>query len=277
MKSVTYVKRLKCYLCPDFTRPGRSLSTFRLSTFGLLLTFNFALITIQCGLDIEDPTPPLPPIWVEKSLPEEWPERGIDAHESGGIFMEWESKSDADIATYYLYRAIQDEWSDSIGDFTLISQLVTNTSPVMNFIDREVKFSTKYSYKLRAESSSGSLSDYSDSVFYVLLPPIEFETMVPNGQDCYLSNNRALFWQNELDMQLEDYCLTILGEDNRFILRIILAPSNFIGVQESWVIPESTILSNGRYKWRIDFGAQYFQDKESAGSESSWAVFRITE
>ena len=56
--------------------------------FRVHLTFSLSLLTIQCGLNIEDSTPPSPPVWVQKSLPEEWPEPGIDAHESGGIFLE---------------------------------------------------------------------------------------------------------------------------------------------------------------------------------------------
>jgi hypothetical protein len=34
------------------------------------------IVLIGCGFDVEDPTPPSPPMWVEKSLLEEWPERG---------------------------------------------------------------------------------------------------------------------------------------------------------------------------------------------------------
>ena len=103
----------------------------------LLLTFIFALVTNQCGLDIEDPTPPSPPVWVQKSLPNEWPERGIDAHESGGIFLEWEPSLQEDIVAYSVYRSIQFEELDSLGDDELIARLEVDSNMKHEYVDQQ--------------------------------------------------------------------------------------------------------------------------------------------
>ena len=100
---------------------------FRSSTFRLLLSlifFNF----ISCGLDIEDPTPPSTPVWVQKSLPEIWPERGIDAHESGGIFLEWEPNPEDDIEAYSIFRAERFEEDDSLGKYELLTVIPIETN-----------------------------------------------------------------------------------------------------------------------------------------------------
>jgi len=120
-------------------------STFRPLTFGLLLIFHFSFFTFHsCGLDIEDPTPPSPPVWVQKSLPEEWPERGIDAHESGGIYLEWEPNLEEDVTSYYIYRAHWNEDLGGVSNYTLLLKMGVSTYPLTEYIDTEITEEVRY-------------------------------------------------------------------------------------------------------------------------------------
>lgn len=239
-----------------------------------LLTFNFSFLTIQCGLDVEDPTPPSPPVWVQKSLPEEWPERGIDAHESGGIFIEWHSNPSDDIIAYHLYRAALNEALDSLGGYELIVRLETSTNTRTEYLDEQAITWVEYFYRLKSEDDSGNLSEYSDSVSYKLMQSITLPTMNPNGHSMILGNERTLSWIYRHGIAMEDYCISVLTQDNQFLYREIFQPTNYLGGVESWDIPAEVELTPGQlYKWRIDMGAKYHNSLETNGSESPWAEF----
>jgi hypothetical protein len=239
-----------------------------------LLTFNLSFLTIQCGLDIEDPTPPTPPVWVQKSLPEEWPERGIDAHESGGIFLEWESGEDENISAYWIYRAEYSSYKDSLGVYLVISIVETESKSSSEYIDANVDTRTRYFYKMKAKDLSGNESAFSDSIGYQLLPHIYPFQMKPNGQTEELNSLRLLEWDYNYNIEMENYCLTLLCEQNNLINRVILTPTNYVDATESWEIPDSVNLEiNQVYRWRIDTGAIYMNGVEGAGSESAWATF----
>jgi hypothetical protein len=256
-------------------RPRCSPSTFRLSTFGLLLTFNLSLIIIQsCGLDIEDPTPPSPPVWVQKSLPEEWPERGIDAHESGGIYLEWEASTEEDIASYLIYSTQYYSVIDSLGEYEVLVTIETSLSFYLEYLDSEVLPSEVHFYKIKAKNSAGNISEFSEAIQYSLHNPINSEMMSPNGQDALLEADRTLIWQNYYTNTTENYILTIINKSNEKIVRIELQPKSYFGGIESWTIPDSLYLRSGlNYKWRIDTGADYVNKCEKSGSESTWAIF----
>jgi len=241
----------------------------------MFFTFNFSLLIFNCGLDIEDPTPPSPPIWVQKSLPEEWPERGIDAHESGGIFLEWLSNPDEEnITSYYIYRAEYFELNDSIGDYELLINVSDSSIPQHQFVDRTVSLRVKYFFKLMAENFSQNFSAFSDSLAYTLLPTINAGTMIPNGFLEILGADRILTWNGNYYFDTEEYCVTILDNEDFIVFRTMLSPRNYLAGDETWIIPhEITLLSATVYKWRIDMGGQYIEDLESAGSESPWATF----
>ncbi len=257
-------------------RPCWSLSTFRLSTFGLLLTFNFAFLISACGLDVEDPTPPSPPVWVQKSLPEEWPERGIDAHESGGIYLEWEPNPD--INTYIIFRSHYYEVSDSLGEYEELIRIENDFTTPMKYLDSEVTIGTDYYYKIKSMDISKNLSAYSDSLGYSLSPALSINTMSPNGASATLNINRSLSWNYSISLELENYCLTLLSQDNNLILRVVLSPTNYVDGPESFQIPDSIRLEPLQaYKWRIDTGAKYSNEIETAGSESQWATFLYPE
>ena len=240
------------------------------------IIFNFSLLIFHsCGLDVEDPTPPSPPQWVQKSLPEEWPERGIDAHESGGIFLEWVSNPvNENIASYHIYRAQYFEIQDSVGSFVSIARLDAGELPKMEYIDVNPTRSIMMKYIISAENSSGICSEFSDIISYTLLEPIDFGMMWPNRRSQPLAISRILGWRNFYLNEVEIYILTLMYEDNRLVSRVVLQPENYFSGEENWQIPDSIHLEpEFVYKWRIDVGSKIIHNQETAGSESFWAAF----
>jgi hypothetical protein len=230
-----------------------------------------------CGFDVEDPTLPAQPQWVPKSLPESWPERGIDAHETGGIILEWEPNPENDIVAYNIYRAIWYAISDSFGDYEMIYRLETEANMRLSYVDVFAFGRTRYAYKINAEDASVNLSEFSDSLSYMILPRTGNESMIPNCLTCILPENRELSWHSYIGMEMEDYYITVLTEQDELVLRVRSNPGNYIGSRDQWQIPVEVILHNGnRYKWRIDTGADYIDKLETSGSESLWATFLYT-
>ncbi len=241
----------------------------------MLFTFHFSLLIFNsCGLDIEDPTPPSAPVWVQKSLPGIWPERGIDAHESGGIYLEWEANPDEDIVAYNIYRATYFNVNDSMGSYELIARLETSPSAELCYLDEELQIRTKYSYKIKSQDEGDNFSDYSDSLSYTLLPQINFSRMSPNGLLDTLDVARHLSWHYGYNIEMENYYISILAGENKIVARESLLPGNYIDGHETWQIPtEIPLISDQLYWWRIDTGARYMEGSETAGSESQWAAF----
>jgi hypothetical protein len=241
----------------------------------LLLTINFLFLTLQsCGLDVEDPTPPSPPVWVQKSLPEEWPEQGIDAHETGGIFMEWQSNHNQGIIAYLIYRAKYFEESDSLGEYVVLSRIETDLYTGLSYIDSDLLLGTKYFYKLKAEDNSENRSDFSESLGFSLLPQIPIGTMTPNGLLDTLDGEVKLIWRYDNNVEMEDYCLTLTNLNADCVFREVFNPGNYLDGTEQRIIPTSVVFEPGQiYLWRIDTGAKYVDGLETAASESPWATF----
>jgi len=239
-----------------------------------LLTFTFLFLIISCGFDVEDPTPPSAPVWVQKSLPEEWPERGIDAHESGGIFLEWEPRAEENIEACHLYRAQYYDVEDSLGAYELIRTIDYNDQTANSYVDSYLFTRTKYYYKLRAEDTAGNMSLFSDSTFYTLLPQISLEGMEPNGSLDTLTDNQEFSWRYSYHVEMEVYTVTIIDSQGNLVLRQMLTPGNYVSGNETWLPHGQKEMQSGEvYQWRIDASAIYSNRLESTGSESQWASF----
>jgi len=251
-------------------------SLFPQSLIIVIILISFPLFVINCGFDVEDSTSPSAPIWVQKSLPGDWPERGIDAHESGGIYLEWEPNSEGNIAAYLIFRAELFEKNDSLGEYELLANIETESITAYEYLDQSIQISIRYFYKLKAIDSSNNESDFSDSVTYMLFPSVLLNTMNPNNITTALNYDRTLSWSDysHTYIELEDYCVTLLTQKGDFITRLIIQPSNYVGGREEWNIPSNIELESGViYQWRIDLGANYSNGVELTGSESSWAKF----
>jgi hypothetical protein len=243
-----------------------------------LLIFNFSLLISNCGLDIEDPTPPSPPTWVQKSLPEEWPERGIDAHESGGIYLEWLSNpTDEDVQSYMIFRMEYFDAKDSLSDYELLSRIETEISNTGEYIVPASPTNRRYYYVLVAEDAAECQSTPSDTLNYMRFTALRSDWMFPNGLSSPLDPDRELKWHYYYAVEMENFTLTVLNAENNLILRRELTPSNYVGGVEVFTIPDTIVLLSGNvYKWRVDLGACYVAGRETAGSESPWATFLYT-
>ena len=240
----------------------------------LIVIFQISLIFFSCGLDVEVPTPPSPPTWVQKSLPVEWPERGIDAYANGGIYLEWEDDNGDNVKAYEIYRAVFFDLQDSLEDFELLVHLNLNTLQNWEYVDYEVSAGIQYCYVIRAVDQSGVFSTASDSIHYSLLTAINIANMFPNARNDQLPDDRKLRWSYNYVIEMEDYIITILSDDNELITRQIFTPQNYLGWTEYWQIADEIGLDSGAvYRWRVDVGAKYVEGVELAGSESNWATF----
>lgn len=233
------------------------------------------LILLGCGYDVEDSTSPDPPQWVPKSLPEEWPEQGIDAYEGGGVVVEWYANDkDQNVKEYKLYRSRHSDFSGSSNQFEMIASQLDIGSDVYQIIDQNIEFGEIYEYKLRCVDISDYSSEFSNSIMYLPYIPTNPATMTPNGHNQTLASDRSLQWKYSYNTPMEDYTLTILDEFDQFIFRRQFLPGNYTGEIEEFVIPDSVYFVMGRtYKWRVDLSGSYQDGRERAGSESPWAIF----
>ena len=238
----------------------------------------FAIILFSCGLDVEDATPPSKPIWIQKSLPEEWPERGIDAHESGGIYLEWESSQSENIIAYTIYRATWFDVNDSLGEYESLAQVDTESAENTEYLDQSAELRIRYYYKLKSTNSADSQSAFSDSVHYMLIPSISVQSLNPNGVLDTLGAERSLSWAWNYHNEMQDYILTIVTLNGELVYRIMLQPGSYDGSGEEWIIPDSIQFEvDTRYLWRIDTGGDYIDNREMTGSESPWATFMVAD
>jgi hypothetical protein len=274
-KMINQLKQLFAFATQSaFPRLSSSLSNFRHLSLGLLLAYNFSLMLSSCGLDIEDPKPPSIPIWVQKSLPEEWPERGIDSHESGGILLEWRQPDNESIDRYEMFRAIDYEETDSLEIYELVAQVDAEIIDTQSYLDQTAELRKRYLYRIKAINNSERESSISEAISYKLLPRITRTKMIPDGVSELLDNDRKLMWWYNFQIEMEDYTLTIISNSNELMYRTRVYPSSYVGDRESLNIPSSVQLSIGQiYKWRIDLGADYLLNVETTGSESEWAYF----
>lgn len=239
----------------------------------LIFIFSF-LILSGCGFDVEDPTPPDPPQWVPKSLPEEWPERGIDAHESGGIFLEWEIESCEGIIGHRIYRAIVDTSKEDLVGYTQIHFIECDTRYNGSYIDIDVIPGNYYSYYLRTVSGDNSASMASDTLTYSLHSKPIFSTMTPSSITDTITYQDPLSWNYYYNNDVEVYHLTLVSSDGVLIIRDVFPPGNYLGRTERWTLSDDLNLIDGYiYQWRIDPSSNYNNDRETRGSESDWAKF----
>ena len=259
--------------CPPSTPSHHRWCNGGLS-LGLLFPIPFILFIMNCGLDVEDPSPPPPPQWVQKSLPDEWAERGIDANEFRGIFLEWEPNLKEEVGAYFIYRAQYYELNDSIGTFIMLAHLITESYSKTEYVDQQAMPTVGYYYKIKAVNTSGTSSDFSESIFYCNLRSIRTDTLYPNGRGILLPSDRSLSWYYSTSIDMENYCVTVMTEKDSLIVRELFQPHNYVGSLESWQFPDHILLeANKIYKWRIDIGGNYIEGRETSGAESSWARF----
>ena len=237
---------------------------------------------------MEDAFPPDFPVWVEKSEATTWPEKDIDATETGDILLQWILSDEDDIAKYLIFRGVLNDSSLEI-DFEKIDIIDLNNpfeSPDQ-YLDESAVVNQRYYYYLLAEDSGENLSDPSDTLDYMLLPSVYPSVMIPSSLNDIVSATPDLTWSYNYGTAMEDYVITLLDYDSKeFIVRDWFQPGNYVGSGEDWTFTpywrvvngDSTwmeLLSMHRYQWRIDQHADYEGNIEKTGSESAWAYFTV--
>ena len=160
----------------------------------------------------------------------------------------------------------------------MLATIMQESTSESEYIDRSTTVDTRYYYVLIAEDASENQSTPSDTLGYMRLGAVGLASMLPNGLLVPLDSDRNLQWIYYYDVAMENYTMTILSADNGLILRRELTPGNYIGVRERFTVPDTIILTSGSvYKWRVDMGGRYAEDREAAGSESLWATFLYSE
>ena len=198
---------------------------------------------------------------------------------STSIYLEWEPNAPSEnISEYQIYRAEYFDNQDSLGEFNRISAIEPSSQQITEYVDASTAINTTFYYRLRAIDQSDNSSEYSDTLFYKLLPQVGIEGMVPDGVDISLSESRSLRWSWNWRTPLERYTITVVTLNYELIVRDVFLPSNYTGERERWDIPSPIVLEPNRmYKWRVDMGAQFLNGRETASSESHWATFRYSQ
>jgi len=247
------------------------------SIFFLLVIF---VLFSTCGKNLEDPDPPSRPQWVEKSLPYDTTESGIDADPNGDVIvLEWLTGTEEDLDFYRIYRAS----GSTESDFDLLDEM--SADPVAGseneYIDENVELDRIYFYFLRAVDQAGNLSPRSDTIEYKITQKVNI--LSPSGT---ISTVKPTFqWADPVSSSSEYVIRVEKISPNRVIwLAGVTRQTYSVGETQSLVYGAGTIfhlaqseLSRGvNYRWRLDAVTSFNRDNtEIAGSESNWGYFII--
>lgn len=258
-------------------------------------------IFLGCPDYVEDPYPPSPPVFVDKTYPTDQTEQGIGAYnfntetpEKNSIRLMWHPNAEDDLAGYKLYRAR--EVADEIEDFELIKIVdiaATLTGRDTFYIDTEPQVLRRYYYFLKSYDLAGNNSEPSDTVSYKLLnKPQAFP--IHEGTP---SHNIVFNWdENQLLTEYpQNSLIRINNTDNETIWACLFqypfdgyyfnfAPNgeevNIYAVIEFNGI--EGYLPPGQYFWKVKAlrmgnGITTDADNDIAGAESDWIEFIIEE
>jgi len=232
---------------------------------------------MRCGESIEDPDPPLRPIWVEKSIPLAINETGIRPYAEGdGILLEWHPNPENDLAGYKLYRAsnnIKNKF-EKIADINAFTVGGADTF----YIDDLMNFNTDYFYYLKAYDQADNLSPPSDTLRYNLIPKVNpalpygaISNTQPNFEWYDFSsatfqyvirvetfNSQEVIWISQFTRSNYTDFLQRIAYNSDKTARILSLES---GITYQWCIKAISLVDNNE----LDIG----------GSLSNWAYFSI--
>lgn len=147
-----------------------------------------------------------------------------------GVKLVW-NKPDEYVNTYHIYR--------NLGDDEILSELkiIQSEDSVVQFLDTSstLKGNILYFYSVRAENTSGNLSDFSDTV--QVFPKLKSILAAPKQLKGYAMDGKVfLYWENLFseNSNLEGYKVfrRIKGTDDKFValLDSMLSPkqNNFV-------------------------------------------------
>lgn len=255
-----------------------------------------AIFMLGCPDPVEDPDPPAPPIWVEKSQPESWRERGIDAESRNRIILMWYPNNETDLAGYKVYRADTTIENGFKERFRI--ELIQNVGADTVFYDDSVFNYVDYYYFIRAFDNAGNKSDNSDTLTYQLLnsprpvSPVDeevsghftFQWMDLASHYTY-STEYVIRMERQADGEFTPYWICRFlnqwyGYENDrpipfdfFPANSDNIPSNVLVVDGSTEYPQS-----GSYRWKIKAISEVDNttNLDEASGESDWGFFEIS-
>ena len=236
------------------------------------------IFLISCSEEIKRPPSP---IWVEKSLPADLEETGIDAHnvnliypDNNSIKLMWHYNPEEDIWKYHVYRTNQMDEENKPIDFSNILTTENDTS----FYDEEVNYYVKYYYYLKAENFDGNKSDASDTISYELLK----KPQAISNSDSVQSEQLQFQWIDESGGSFvpSGYVIRINNKFSESIWTCQIQPPGYFnprtfnyssgGIDCLEYNGISGYLDPGKYYWKVK---SLLHDQASA--ESNWVEINL--
>jgi len=232
---------------------------------------------MRCGESIEDPDPPLRPVWVEKSALSAINETGIRPYAEGdGILLEWHPNLENDLAGYRLYRTSNDIKNkfEKIADINAFTVGGADTF----YLDDQVNFNTDYFYYLKAYDQADNLSLPTDTLRYKLIPKVN--PALPSGA---ISNPQPTFEWYDFSATTFQYVIRV----ETFLSREVIWISQFtkpnytdflqrIAYNSDETAKISALQSATTYQWYIKaISLVDYDEHDIGGSLSNWAYFLI--
>jgi len=241
------------------------------------------LWVIACQQDEVNQVDPPPRVnVVAKSSDTSVVERGIDAiykvssPDKNYIYLEWYRNPENKLAGYEIYRSIESHRNySSEGRVTSRNRLGIDTT----FIDKTVSLNQRYYYFIRAFDDLEQYGEPSDTMEYELIdvpilsypiynignvPSPVFRWSFTNSIDPHFFVFRLEKSENELYIDIHTKLCERITDYK---------------TEQEWDLPKlqfSSILTAGRYRWRIDsMGPAPEEQYLSSGSESAWVIFII--
>jgi hypothetical protein len=256
-----------------------------------ILIVTIFIFLISCSEELIHPSPP---VWAEKSRPEDLDERGIDAHninliypDNNSIKLTWHPNLTEDIWKYHLYRTdVMDEENNPI-DF---SNILTTENDTL-FYDDEVDRYVEYYYYLKAENFDGINSAPSDTISYELLYKPQ---AISDSDSVYFQQLQFQWIDDQYSSHITSYyTIKVENESGQGIWSCLFLNPDFLNNGEivsylyslngsACVEHHGTdeYLDSGKYYWkikplRLGNGITTSADHDVASAESNWVEINI--
>lgn len=218
--------------------------------------------------------PPGKVILVEKSAEDAIVETGIDAEydrskDRDGIFLQWYSVKDEDLAAYDIYRSAVDS-SSAFKRIATIPKVLNNIDTF--YVDNSAEVypqnglpASRYYYYVVARDEEGAIGERSRVDNYKLE-----EYSVLNAPDDHTEFDSTFQWTFPVPPDSFIFRIMRLGEPAPFFIK---KHQNTYNPIQDWTMFELGLnsLEVGYYLWRIDI----FTPEENNGSESPWLSFQV--
>ena len=259
-----------------------------------LFLLSFFVIAFQCT-DVENPNPPEIPKIVDKSVPEKFTEKGIDAiEETNAIIIQWEANSEKDLEGYYIYRAANtiNSNSDELKYSKTATISVNYVNPIATateYIDYNVSIKIQYFYYIRAFNQSGNVSDASDTISYKLAakPTLYCPQGIICPEDGSTASQTPTFsfkYSPDIDFGISYFIIKVADINGDSLWCYGFPREGYDGSTQKIIFNKDgsslvdTLTSGGQYQWKIDaITPTGYNTPEIEGAESAWVQFNVKE